>query len=104
MTLKKRIDRLAPNKGQRDDGPSVIFLCAAETAEAWVAMIMGGETLSRDPSETEADFIARASGGVANLLKLPLGGREALAIGKAPRWATGNLVLRALKEKHATDP
>ncbi|MFT5061157.1 MAG: hypothetical protein ACI9AX_001484, partial [Polaromonas sp.] len=61
-------------------------------------------TASRDPSETEADFIARASAGVADPLKLPLGGREAMATGKAPRWATGKLTLRALQEKHETDP
>ncbi|MFT5346304.1 MAG: hypothetical protein ACI95S_002049 [Dinoroseobacter sp.] len=82
----------------------MILLCAGDTGEALAAMIMGRETLSRDPSETEADFIARASAGVADPLKLPLGGREAMATGKAPRWATGKLTLRALQEKHETDP
>lgn len=75
MTLKSRVDRLVPNKGRGGNGPSMILLCAAETGEAWVAMIMGGETLSRDISETEADFIARASAGVTEPLKLHLHGR-----------------------------
>ena len=44
-----------------------------------MAMTIGGVTLSRDPGEIEAGFIARASAGVADQLKLPLGGREALA-------------------------
>lgn len=104
MTLKRRIDQLAPKKGKSGAAPSVIFLCDAETGEARAAMILGGETLSRGLDETDEDFRTRASAGVPGAVCLPDSGREALATGEAPEWAKGKLALRALEQKHATDP
>lgn len=61
MTLKRRIDRLTPKKEEIAPVPSMILFCAAETDEAMAAIILGGETLSRGPDETDKDFRARAS-------------------------------------------
>lgn len=103
MTLKKRIDRLAEKSGRLDgEVPTVIFLCEAD-GEAQSALMMGGDTLTRDKDETESAFIARASDGTARVVSLPDNGNDALASGEAPIWAHGKLTIRALRAKHSPD-
>lgn len=103
MTLRKRLDRLEVKRGAAALGPFVIFLCEAETGEPLAAMLMGGGTLTREDGETVEAFTARADTGEAGAVFLPDNGRDALATGKAPRWASGALVEKALREKHAPD-
>ena len=62
---------------------------------------MGGGSLTRKDGETAEALAARADAGGAGAVFLPDNGREALATGEAPRWATGALVEKALREKHA---
>lgn len=100
MTLKRRIDRLTTKTGGGASGPSVVFLCEAG-GEAYVALVMGGGNVSREPHETEADFKERTC-NVAGVVVLPEKGRDALATGNAPKWAQNNLTLRALREKHSS--
>jgi hypothetical protein len=52
MNLKKRLDRLESKRGGAALGPSVIFICAAETSEPLAAIVMGGGTLTREEGET----------------------------------------------------
>lgn len=103
MTLHKRLAKLEGKRGAAALGPSVIFLCEAETGEPLAAMLVGGGTLTREDGETVEAFTARANAGGACAVFLPDNGRDALATGKAPRWATGALVGKALREKHAPD-
>lgn len=103
MTLHKRLAKLEGKRGAAARGPSVIFLCEAETGEPLAAMQVGGGTLTREDGETVEAFTARANAGAACAVFLPDNGRDALATGKAPRWATGALVVKALREKHAPD-
>jgi len=101
MTLRKRIDRLAAKAGADSCAePHVVFLCEAG-GETRVALLKGGGTLSREPDETEAAFMARASDGTTGAVFLPDNTRDALASGNAPRWAQSELVIRALRAKHA---
>ncbi len=101
MTLRKRLDRLEAKRGAAALGPSVIFFCEPGTGEPLAAMLVGGCTLTREDGETVEAFTARADAGGAGAVFLPDNGRDALATGKAPRWATGALVVQALQEKHA---
>lgn len=101
MNLRARLDRLEGKRGAAALGPSVIFLCEAETGEPVAAMVMGGGNLTREDGETAEAFRARAGDGAKGAVLLPNNGREALATGKAPRWASGALVEKALREKHA---
>lgn len=103
MTLGRRLERLESKRGTTARGPSVIFFCDPETGEPLAAMLMGGGTLTREDGETVEAFTARANAGAACAVFLPDKGRDALATGKAPRWATGALVVKALQEKHAPD-
>ena len=41
-------------------GPSLIILCSGETGEPMGALLMGGETLTREAGETAEAFTARA--------------------------------------------
>ena len=101
MTLRKRLDRLEGKRGTAALGPSVIFFCSGETGEPLAAILMGGGSLTREDGETAEAFTARAEAGAAGAVYLPDNGRDALATGKAPRWASGALVEKALHEKHA---
>ena len=101
MTLRKRIGKLEGERGADVQGPSVIFLCIAETGEPLTAMVRGGGYLRREDGETADAFRARAEAGATGAVYLPDNGRDALATGKAPRWACGALVDKALREKHA---
>ena len=60
--LSKRLERLEGKRGMTSRGPSVILICDGG-GEARVALLIDGGTLSRRHSETEADFVARASNG-----------------------------------------
>jgi hypothetical protein len=102
-TLQKRLDRLESKRGAAVVVPSVIFICDAETGEPGWAMLMGGGGLTREDGETVEAFMARANESGAGSVFLPDNGRDALATGKAPRWASGALVEKALQEKHARD-
>ena len=101
MNLRRQLDRLEGKRGTAACGPSVIFLCSGETGEPLAAMLMGGGSLTREDGETVEGFNARADAGGAGAVFLPDNGRDALATGKAPRWASGALVEKALREKHA---
>ena len=83
MTLRKRLDRLEGKRGTAALGPSVVFLCEAETGEPLAAMLMGGGSLTREDGETAEAFTARAEAGAAAAVFLPDNGRDALATGKA---------------------
>lgn len=99
--LRKRLDRLeAQRGGDAVAGPTVIFLCDCETGEPVAAILRGGGGLTREGGETSEAFTARAKAGKADTVFLPNNGREALATGKAPDWAGGVLVEKALREKH----
>lgn len=102
-TLRTRLDRLEGRRGTAARGPAVVFLCSGETGEPLAALLMGGGTLTREDGETVEAFTARADTGGAGAVFLPDNGRDALATGKAPRWASGALVEKALREKHAPD-
>lgn len=102
MTLRKRIGKLEGVRGDDVQGLSVIFLRVAETGEPFTAMLRGGVYLRREDGETVDAFRARAETGAAGAVYLADNGRDALATGKAPRWASGALVEKALREKHAT--
>ena len=103
MTLRARLDRLEGKRGTAARGPSVIFLCAAGTSEPLAAMLIGGVSLTREDGETAEAFTARANAGGAGAVFLPDNGRDALATGKALRWASGALAEKALPEKHAPE-
>jgi hypothetical protein len=77
----------------------VIFLCAPG-GEPSAAIIRGDGTVTRNDGETVEAFIARASAGISTAVYLPDNGRDALATGKAPEWASGELVIRQLRAKH----
>jgi hypothetical protein len=64
---------------------------------------MGGGSLNRENGETVEAFTARAEAGAVGSVFLPDNGHGALATGKAPRWASGALVEKALREKHRRD-
>lgn len=101
MNLRKRLDRIEAKRGAHAPaGPSVIFLCDGATGEPLGAIIMGGGSIRREPDETREAFEARASAGAPVAIHLPDNGRDALATGKAPQWAQGALVMKALREKH----
>lgn len=101
MTLSKRLARLEAERGKgAADMPSVIFLCDVETGEPSVALIVGGESISREPDETREAFEARATVGTPAVIHLPENGRDALATGEAPQWAQSALAMRALRQKH----
>lgn len=101
MNLRKRLDRIEAKRGANAPaGPSVIFLCSAETGELSSAMIVGGGSIQRNPGESREAFEARASAGAPVAIHLPDNGRDALATGKAPQWAP---VVKVLREKHG-DP
>ena len=100
MTLRKRIDHLAAKHSRsRGSEPSTVLLREADggTCEA---LFMGGGELSCKLGETEAEFIERATKGVAISVSLPADAREALAHPETPQWVKGPLVLRALVQKH----
>ena len=101
MTLRKRIDRLDGKRGTAALGPSLIFLCSGETSEPLAALLMSDESLTREDGETAESFTAQAETGGAGAVCLPDNGCDALATGKAPRWACGALAEKALREKHA---
>lgn len=102
--LRTRLDRLeAQRGGGAVAGPSVIIFCAGDTGEPMAAMLKGGETLTREDGETSEAFTARAEAGATGAVFLPDDGRDALASGKAPDWASGALVDKALREKHAPE-
>lgn len=69
-TLRTRLDRLEGKRGGADGGPAVIFLCESG-GEARAALVMGGGTLSREPDESDADFMARASQAASVAVRLP---------------------------------
>lgn len=73
-TLRRRLDRLEGKRGGPDGEPAVIFLCEAG-GEARAALVTGGGTLSREPNESEAAFIARASQAASVTVRLPDNGR-----------------------------
>jgi hypothetical protein len=101
MTLSKRLARLEAERGKgTGDMPSVIFLCDGETGEPMAALIIGAGTISREPNESREAFEARATAGAPAAIHLPDDGRDALATGKTPQWATGALAMRALRQKH----
>lgn len=101
MTLSKRLARLEAERGNSaGDMPSVIFLCDGATGEPLSAMIVGGGSIRREPDESREAFEARASAGAPVAIHLPDNGRDALATGKAPRWAQSALAMKALREKH----
>jgi hypothetical protein len=101
VTLRKRLARLEAERGNSDyDGPSVVFLCSAETGEPISALLMGAGSIAREPGETREAFEARAMAGAPAAISLPDDGRAALATGKAPQWAQRQLALRALRQKH----
>lgn len=76
MTLSKRLERLEGKRAQSaENGPSVIFLCDAETGEPSVALIVGGDSISREPDETQEAFEARATAGTPAAIHLPEHGR-----------------------------
>ena len=100
MTLWQRLDRLEGKRNGSDDGPAVIFLCEAETGEPRVALVKGGGTIARGAGEAAEVFQERASAGVSIAVYLPENGRDALATGKTPDWAQGELVMRHLRDKH----
>lgn len=61
MTLGKRLARLEAERGNgAGKGPSVIFICDGETGEPMSALIIGGDTILREPDETREAFEARA--------------------------------------------
>lgn len=101
MTLHRRLEKLEGKRRATASGPSVVFLCSGESGEPLVALLIGGGSLTREDGETVEAFTARANSGVASAIFLPNNGRDALATGKAPCWATGALVVKALQEKHA---
>ncbi len=103
MTLRRRLDRLEGKRCAAARGPSVIFLCSGESGEPLAAMLMGGGRLTREDGETVEAFTARADAGGAGAVFLPDNGRDALATGKALRWASGALAEKALREKHAPE-
>lgn len=84
-------------------GPSVFFLCVAETGEPFTAMPRGGGYLRREEGETVDAFRARAEAGAASLVFLPDIGRDALATGRASRRASGSPADTALREKDAAE-
>lgn len=105
MALGKRIELLETKRGLAGgtgNKPSMIFLCD-ETGEPGAAIIVGGDTILREPDETREAFEARASAGAPAAIFLPDNGRDALANGETPQWAQGALAMRALRQKHA-DP
>lgn len=102
--LRTRLDRLEAQRGGcAVAAPSVIILCAGDTGEPMAAMLKGGGSLTREHGETAEAFTARAEAGAAGALFLPDDGRDALASGKAPDWASGPLVDKALRKKHAPE-
>ncbi len=103
MTLRLRLDKLEGKRGTAALAPSVVFLCCAESGEPLATMRMGGGSLPREDGETAKAFAARAEAGAACAVFLPDNGRDALATGKAPRWASGTLLQKALRGKHAPE-
>jgi hypothetical protein len=101
VQLRKRLDKLESKRGSNALAPSVIFFCDGASGEPKAAMVIGGENLTREDGETLEAFTARAEVGAAGAVSLPDNGREALATGKAPAWASGALVTKALRDKHA---
>jgi hypothetical protein len=101
VTLRKRLERLeAERSNGACDGPSVVFLCDGATGEPLSALVMGGGSVAREPNETREAFEARAMAGAPAAIHLPANGRDALATGKAPRWAKCDLILDTLRRKH----
>ena len=73
--LLRRLERLEAKRPSRlHTGPSVILLCEAK-GEAKAALLIGGGSCPREPSETEADFIARANRNAYCTILLPDNGR-----------------------------
>ncbi len=59
MRLRRRLERLEVKRGITSvEGPRVIFLCSPGRG-ASVALMIGGETLSRHDGETELAFMER---------------------------------------------
>lgn len=59
-TLRTRLERLEGRRWAVGAGPSLIILCSGETGEPMGALLMGGETLTREAGETAEAFTARA--------------------------------------------
>lgn len=60
MAIRKRIERLEAKLGKSVcSGPSVIFLCDAETGEAQSALRIGGGSITKKPGESPEAFQAR---------------------------------------------
>jgi hypothetical protein len=100
-TLRARLERLESKRGGAGAGLSVIFFCDAVTGEPLSALIKGGGTVTREAGESAEAFTARASAGATNAAYLPDNPRDALATGKAPAWAKGELVVQHLRSKHS---
>lgn len=101
MAIHKRIERLEAKRGKGTAcGPSVIFLCDGATSEPMSALIIGGGSILRESGESREAFEARATAGAPAAIHLPDNGRDALATGKAPKWAQSALAIKALREKH----
>ncbi|MBR3369801.1 MAG: hypothetical protein IKG52_04145 [Rhodobacteraceae bacterium] len=103
MTLRKRLGRLEGKRGTAAPGPSLVFLCEAETREPLAAMLMGGGSLTREDGETVEAFTAQAEAGADWAVFFPDNGRDGLATDKSPRWASGALVEKALRARHAPE-
>ena len=105
MTIRTRIKRLEAKRAQSmPEGPMVVFLCGTETGEPISAIIIGGGSISREPGESREAFEAIIMAGGPTALSLPERGRDALATGKAPSWARGELLINALAEKYRNHP
>lgn len=71
MTIRKRLDRLESKHGDYSGGPSVIFICDAETGEPRAGLVIGGENLAREDGETPEAFEVRAMAGANGAILLP---------------------------------
>jgi hypothetical protein len=64
MTLRRRLERIEGKRGRTPEGPSVIFICVAETGEPENAILVGGGGLTREPGESADAFRARAHAAI----------------------------------------
>jgi hypothetical protein len=74
-TLRTRLDRLEGKRGAACAGPSVIYLCDAETGEPGAALMTGGDSSTREAGEGAEAFTARATAGASLAFRLPDNGR-----------------------------
>lgn len=95
MTLRQRLNRLELKRDGSDAGPELVFLCDA-VDEARAALPMGGGGIVREDGEPAEAFTPRASAGISRAVYRPDNQRNAMATGRAPEWAQGELVTRHL--------